>query len=267
MKNPTQLKTLSLGLGAFVLCVAAQAQVTDEDTTNAQMPSREGGTVGLQLRASPDTFGGNGRRASLMPSINYQWANGWFAGTSRGLGYNFSKSPNVQYGLGLGLDMGRASTDNGNLEGMGSIDPKLELTSFVNYGITRDWRVSSVLRYGSGESNQGATIGLGTDYQFRIAPQWGLGLGLSTTWANAQYMQTYYGVTDAQSASSGNSVYTPASGLSDVRANLRVNYEWSPRITVSAGITNATLLGDAKDSPLVTQTNSVSQNISLNYKF
>ena len=202
-----------------------------------------------------------------MPAVEYQWANGWFAGTNRGVGYSFSKDPALQYGLGLGLDLGRKESATGPLAGMGGIDAKVEYGAFLNFAPDRNWRLSSMLRYGSGDTGQGATANFGANYAIDIAPKWRLGLGVSTTWANAQTMQSYFGVSAAQSLQSGNSVYSPNSGLRDVSSNLNLSYQVTPKISVSGGLNAISLIGDAKNSPIVTSSQSVSGSLSVGYAF
>jgi outer membrane scaffolding protein for murein synthesis (MipA/OmpV family) len=259
-------KNISILALAFSLASWASAQTPDGGDFNGPESAREGGKVSLSVSSPSDYSGGDAPRASVMPALEYQWAN-WFAGTNRGVGYNFSRDPALQYGLGLGLDMGRKESTTGALAGMGSMDSKVEYGAFLNYAPERHWRLSSVLRYGSGETGQGATANFGASYALDIAPQWRLDVGLSTTWANAQNMQSYFGVTAAQSQQSGHAVYAPASGIRDVGASLNLGYRLTPRISVSAGLQASSLVGDAKNSPIVTSPQTVSGSLSLGYAF
>ena len=202
-----------------------------------------------------------------MPAVEYQWANGWFAGTNRGVGYNFSKDPTLQYGLGLGVDIGRKESATGALVGMGSIDSKVEYGAFLNYAPDHHWRFSSVLRLGSGDTGQGVTANFGANYAIDIAPKWRLNLGASTTWANAQSMQSYFGVNTTQSQQSGHAVYSPTSGLRDVNTNLNLSYQLTPKISVSGGLKATSLIGDARNSPIVTSPQNVSGSLSVGYAF
>jgi outer membrane scaffolding protein for murein synthesis (MipA/OmpV family) len=202
-----------------------------------------------------------------MPAVEYQWANGWFAGSNRGVGYNFSKDPALQYGLGLGMDLGRKESATGALTGMGSIDSKVEYGAFLNYTLDRNWRLSSVLHYGAGDTGQGATANFGANYSLDIAPQWHLDAGVSTTWANAQTMQSYFGVSAAQTLTSGHAVYSPTSGIRDVGASLSLGYQLTPSISVTGGLQASNLVGDASNSPIVTSPHSVSSSLSVGYAF
>jgi outer membrane scaffolding protein for murein synthesis (MipA/OmpV family) len=252
---------------AFSFASWASAQSSDDGDFQGSDHVREGGRVSLSVSAKADYSGSDAPRASVMPSLEYQWANGWFAGTNRGVGYNFSKNPTLQYGLGLGYDLGRKESDRGALAGMGSIDSKVEYGAFLNYAPDRNWRLSSVLRYGSGDTGQGATANFGANYAIDIAPQWRLDVGVSTTWANASYMQSYFGVNAAQSLTSGHPEYSPASGIRDVGTGVNLSYQLTPKISVSGGLQASSLVGDAKNSPIVTSSKSVSGSLSVGYAF
>lgn len=252
---------------AFTLSSLAVAQTANDGDLPVPDQPRAGGRVSLAVAAKADHFGSDVARVSVLPAIEYQWGNGWFAGTSRGVGYSFSRDPILQFGVGLGLDLGRRESTTGTLAGMGSIDAKVEYGAFVNFAPDRHWRVSSLLRYGSGHTGQGATANLAVGYGMAIAPQWRLEGGASTTWANAQYMQSYFGVSASQSLQSGNAVYSPSAGLRDLTASLRLGYQVTPQVSVSGGVTATSLLGDARHSTLVTGPDTVSANLSVGYAF
>lgn len=260
-------KKTSLFVLAFSFASLACAQSSDEGEFKGPVGAKEGGRVSLSVASKADYSGSGGPPATVMPAIEYQWANGWYAGTNRGMGYNFSKDPAVQYGLGLGLDLGRKESITGVLAGMGSIDSKVEYGAFLNYAPDRNWRLSSVLRYGSGDTGEGATADFGVGYAMDIAPQWRLDLGVSTTWANSQYMQSYFGVSAAQALQSGHAEYSPASGIREVGAGLNLNYQITPKISISGGLKASSLVGDARNSPLITRTENVSGSVSVAYAF
>lgn len=260
-------KTYPLLFLAFSLASMASAQSADQGDFTGPDHAAAGGKVSLSVASRVDYSGGDAPAASVMPALEYQWANGWFAGTNRGVGYNFSKDPALQYGLGLGLDLGRKESATGALSGMGSIASRVEYGAFANYAWDHNWRLSSVLRYGAGDSGQGATANLGADYTWDIAPKWRLGLGACATWANASYMRSYFGVNASQSQQSGHAMYSPAAGISEVNTSLNLRYQLAPKVSLSGGLQASSLVGDAGNSPTVTSPHSVSGSLSLGYAF
>jgi outer membrane protein len=260
-------KNTPLWVLALSFATLAGAQSAANGDVNGPDRPREGGKVSLTVSSKADHSGSDAPGTSVMPALEYQWANGWFVGTNRGVGYNFSKDPALQYGLGLGLDLGRKESGTGALVGMGSLDAKVEYGAFMRYAPDRNWRLSSVLRYGPGVSGQGATANFGANYTFDIAHQWRLALGVSTTWANVQYMQSYFGVNAVQSLQSGHAVYSPTAGLRDVSSSLNLSYQVAPRIAVTGGLKASSLVNDARSSPVVTDPQSLSGSLSIGYSF
>jgi outer membrane protein len=182
-------------------------------------------------------------------------------------GTTFPKTLRCNMVWGWAWDFGRKESATGPLAGMGSIDAKVEYGAFLNYAPDRNWRLSSVVRYGSGDTGQGLSANFGANYALNIAPQWRLDWGVSTNWANSQTMQSYFGVSEAQSLQSGNAVYSPGAGLRDVGASLNLSYQVTPKISVSGSIKATSLVGDARNSPLATSPQSVSGSLSIGYAF
>jgi outer membrane scaffolding protein for murein synthesis (MipA/OmpV family) len=247
------------------------AEVPDIYTQNSTLPSLSGfkegkdtGIIGVAAMSGAQGAGGN-NNVSLMPIVEYHWANGWFAGTRQGLGYNFTQNPDFQYGAFLNVDLGRPPSNQSNeIKG---ISPKPVLGTFANYSLTHEWMLSSALRYGSGDNGQGATIDFGTNYNLELSPRLHLGTGVGATFANADYMQSYFGVNAEQSQSAVYAQYSPSAGLKDLRVNLTLHFEVSKEVAVTTGLTATRLSEAAKNSPIVNPSDAVSGMMALTYAF
>jgi len=92
---------------------------------------------------------------------------------------------------------------------------------------------------------------------------------VGTTFAGDDYMQTYFGVTPAQSRNSkaGLPAYTPDAGIKDVFFELGGTMDLSDRWLLKAGGRYGRLLGDAADSPVVATENQLSGVLGLGYRF
>ena len=228
---------------------------------------RASGTVGAVAIAGHQYMGSNERRTSALPLLDYRWANGWFVGTTNGVGYMFDSAPNMQYGVRLTGDFGRNESRSTVLTGMGDIKARPEIGAFFNYLPTREVFLTSSLRYGSGTDRKGMLLDLGAGYAIQLTPQWRAAVGVAATVVNRELMQDYFGVTAAQAASSGHAVYTAGAGLRDVRVNLSVNYFITSAWTLTGAVTAASLEGDAKNSPIVRERKSVQGILALGYRF
>jgi outer membrane scaffolding protein for murein synthesis (MipA/OmpV family) len=264
---PPALPASALALTLTLFGATAQAQDID---SIRQMPAAEGqggGIVGLGVASGPRFPGADDTRTRVLPVLGYQWANGWFASTIQGVGVNLSSTPGLQYGPRLTVDFGRKADSDSRLRGMGDVKAAAELGGFVNYRVADALSLNANLRAGSGEDHKGVRMDLGAAYGFQLPAGVRLRLGASTTLANQAYAQTHFGVTSGQSVSSGYALYTPKAGFQDVRASIGLNVPLAPRVMLSTALTSTTLLGDAKSSPLVSKTSSVSGQIGVAYGF
>jgi len=183
--------------------LSANAQAFDAVRLYGAAPGKDGGLVGAAVLAGTEYQGSDERRTLALPVLDYQWANGWFAGTPNGIGYNFSDSKSMQYGLRLTADFGRKESRSSALRGMGDVDAKAEFGGFFNYALTAEFSLTSSLRYGAGQDGKGLVVDFGGAYSTRIAERWRVGMGAGFSLTNAKYMQSFFGVTAAQTTASG----------------------------------------------------------------
>jgi outer membrane scaffolding protein for murein synthesis (MipA/OmpV family) len=261
------LTTLALAAGLAGACPAALSQSFDAVRLSAAAAGQSGGTAGLAVFEGHEYLGSDQRRTRVLPVVDYQWADGWFAGVTNGIGYNFSGSAQMQYGLRLTADAGRKASRASALHGMGDVEPAAEGGVFFNYALPQGLLLTSSARYGSGDGRKGVVVDLGAFYGTALAPKWRVGAGTAITLANADAMQSYFGVTGGQSATSGYAVYTAGPGARDARVNAVLTYAFDPRTSVTAMVGASRLLGDAKDSPLTRERTSGSGVVAVTCAF
>ncbi|MDI1244429.1 MAG: MipA/OmpV family protein [Rhodoferax sp.] len=261
------VQTFALTVSLALLTPSAFAQAFDSVRLFGAAPGKDGGRAGLAVIAGQAYQGSDASRTMAVPLIEYRWANGWFAGSTNGIGYNFSDRQDMQYGARLTADFGRKENRSQALSGMGDIDAKAEFGGFFNYLLSREVSLNTSLRYGSGQDRNGLLADLVLGYSTELSSALRLGLGVAATLANADYMQSYFGVTAAQSVNSGYATYKPGAGLRDVRVNLSLTYRITPEISATAGVSASTLSGDASDSPLVRQKSTTTGLLAVAYSF
>jgi outer membrane scaffolding protein for murein synthesis (MipA/OmpV family) len=225
------------------------------------------GLAGIGVASAPSYDGSDERRTRALPLLDYRWANGWFAGTVKGIGYNASRTPGLEFGPRLTVDFGRKERRSAALRGMGDVDAKAELGAFVEVDLTPALSLGATLQAGGGDGGQGVRSELEVGYAFDLGHGLKVSLGAATTLANQAYVQSYFGVTAAQSAASGYAVYTPQAGAMDVSAKVSLRYPLAPRVMLTAAFRATQLQGDAKASPLVRKASSVSGLLALGYAF
>lgn len=262
-----RLKSVTLAAGLALAAPHTFAQGFDTVRLVSTASGKDGGTVGTAVFFTDEYQGSDKRRTLVLPVLDYQWANGWFAGVTNGIGYNFSGSSQNQYGLRLTVDRGRKQSRASSLRGMGDVDAAAEGGAFFNHSPSQGLVLNSSVRYGAGDQHKGLVVDLGVGYSTEIAPQWYLSTGAGVTLVNAHYMRSLFGVTGAQSAASGYAVYTPGSGARDLRANLALTYSINQKTSVTAAVSASSLVGDAKASPLTQKRTSESGVVAVRYAF
>jgi outer membrane protein len=245
----------------------AQAQAFDAVRLFA-VPAADGqGLAGLAIIEGHEYLGSDVRQMRVWPGLSYQWKNGLFAGTGNGIGYKFDSPDNMQYGLRVTLDLGRQASDSAALSGMGDIDMSPEVGGFFNYFITPEWFLTSSFRYGAGNDHNGAQTDIGIGYSVQMAPQWRSALGVAATYLNRNYMQAFYGVTQAQSTASGYPVYSPGAGWRDVRGTASLTYFFNADWSITGALTLRALQGAVKASPIVSEDLPLSGLLAVGYTF
>jgi MipA family protein len=262
-----RLSTIILAAGLAWAAPNAFAQAFDAVRLSSAAPGQSGGSVAGAVIAAYEYQGSDQRRTLVLPILSYQWANGWFAGVTNGIGINFSGSSQMQYGLRLTADVGRKESRTNALRGMGDIDPAAEAGAFFNYFFPQGLFLTSSVRYGAAVNNKGLVVDLGAGYSTAITPSWRLTAGTGITLTNARYMQSYFGVTNAQSAASGYAVYSAGAGARDLRANMALSYSIDQKTSVTAALSASSLLGDAKKSPLTRKRTSETAIVAITYAF
>jgi outer membrane scaffolding protein for murein synthesis (MipA/OmpV family) len=117
-------------------------------------------------------------------------------------------------------------------------------------------------------SGDQGTIGvLGIYMPLELARDFTLTVLPSVTWANGKEMQTFYGVTPAQSAASRFPAYCAGAGWQNAALEIDGGWKIAGPWHLLGGVGYQRLLGNAADSPLVQHKNQWSGLMSLSYRF
>lgn len=258
---------LALMLAALAAAPAFAQQDFDAVLLN-DSPSEFRGRAGAALYVAPEYRGAADKRTLLLPLAEFQWGSGWFAGTGNGVGYDFGRGTGLHWGVRGSIDWGRKESRSPALRGMGDIDPHPEVGVFMSTALERGLpglQLHASVRAGAGGS--GLVGDLGAGWTFDLAPGLKLRAHAAATLANSAYMQDYFGVTAAQSASSGYGTYSAQGGVRDVRAGGTLLWAIDRRLLLSASLTATSLRSDAAESPLTRDTSGLTALVGVTYGF
>ena len=113
----------------------------------------------------------------------------------------------------------------------------------------------------------GGLVRFGLEAKSKVNPWLTLNGTVGSTWASANYMDTFFSVTSTQAVRSGLTTYSAGSGIKDVFVGLGADIAIDQRWTLSLSGRYTDLVGDAADSPVIETTSQFTGTASLTYKF
>jgi MipA family protein len=257
-------KALSFAALSLTVCSAYSAELGDFYNLGAR-PEATVVRVGAVALTSGRYQGSEEQKAALVPGLFLQSSNGLFADPFNGIGYVFEPAGKLIYGLRANLETGRASEPA--LPSFDKIKTRLNPGVFANYALSEQLTLKSALRTGLGDMADGSLLNLGASYKIYNANYISVALNASVKYASSSYMQSYFGVTPAQSAASGLAQYQPSAGLTSAQLGVTAGFPISRHIYIFSSASMQRLLGDAANSPLARKQNQITGFVGSFYSF
>ena len=164
-----------------------------------------------------------------------------------------------------GYTFGREEDDGDRLENLGDIDGGVVVGGFVGY------RLGPVLFDASYhqffDDSEGYQIRFGAEVERQVGERVTLTGRIGATYADENYTQTYFGISDEQSADSGLDAHDADAGFKDVHVQVGIKADLDERWSARASVRYSHLLGDAGDSPVVESEDQFMGLVGLSYKF
>lgn len=164
-----------------------------------------------------------------------------------------------------GYTFGREEDDGDLLEGLGDIDGGVVVGGFVGY------RLGPVLfdvsYHQFFDDSEGYQIRFGAEIERQVSQGVTLTGRIGATYADENYTQTYFGVSDDQAANSNLGAFDADAGFKDVHVQVGIKADLDDRWSARASVRYSHLLGDAGDSPVVESEDQFTGLIGLSYKF
>lgn len=164
---------------------------------------------------------------------------------------------------------GRDEDDSDTLAGLGDIDPSIEVGGFmeVQAGI---WSAEATAAQDVSNGHDGFLITFGTKAMLPASDNLTISAGLSTSWADGDYTQNFFGVTGGQAVRRGHARFDGNEGFKDLGIQIGASYAVSESWSLDGQLGYQRLLNDAADSPLVDKAGSPDQVralVGIAYRF
>ncbi len=189
-------------------------------------------TIAVAPVFAPAWQGSRDQALSIFPDIRLNYRDDMFFSIPDGLGWNLVNRDGWKLGPLVKLRFGRQERTGGSpflvtggstaLLGLGDVDLAGEAGGFAQWGFaSRKGRIRAEVRQGfGGHDGVVADISAGWSDRFgKPTAPWLWSAGVRSTFAGADYGQTYFGVTAAQALATGLPAYRAGSGLISTGAN------------------------------------------------
>jgi outer membrane scaffolding protein for murein synthesis (MipA/OmpV family) len=234
--------------------------------------------VGGVLSYAPDYAGSDIQRLRLSPGFYLRYGRVSIATRSgfrtagdpserAGLRIDLSPTDRLRFAVGLRYDAGRQESSSEALKGLGDVPSTVRVRAMGSYRIGDGWSAGSAVLLDALGRGGGWQADLNAGRELRISSDTTWSFGAALSFAGDRHMQTYFGITEEQSARSGYPAYEARSGLRDVSAYVNARTELGGPWHAFYGANAARLLGPAAASPLTRQPNSWGLNAGLVYRF
>ncbi len=266
---------LLLAASAAVVFLAAAVSPAAAQPMNDPFATRRTGkdwavTLGVGGALMPTYEGSDTYTVIPVPLVNVVWRD-MVALDPFGLNA-YWRFDGLQLGGGLTFNLGRTqsgglfSPGNWRLNGLGDIPAALGVRGFVNYKLGPVMLGSTLTKF-LAEGNSGLLLDASLAVPWRIDDRLTVMARVFATWADATYMQTYFGVNALQSVSSGYAPFATTSGIKNVGLEVRASYRLSPSWMVSGNARVSQLAGSAADSPISVSDTGFTLLTTIGYRF
>jgi len=214
--------------------------------------------LGIGPKISPEYFGAEDSKTTVTGRFELerlQFGDRTIGGGDKtGLGFVGS----------VGFVGAREADDYAELEGLEDIDPSLELGGGLRFR-QPSYDVFAKLRYGviGHESLVGE---VGADVIYRPSEQITLRAGPRMLWGSDDYAQTYFGVSDAESAASSFDAFEAGGGFLSQGVKAEATYQFNDDWGLVGTIQYDQLRDDAADSPITQTEDQVSGSLVVTRK-
>lgn len=206
--------------------------------------------LGAGIGMVPSYRGADDFRLRVVPLVDIRYKDRLRLTHNR-LTYDAVKKGYWSLGPLLRYKTGRRERRSEILKGLGDIKPTAELGVFAKYRTDR-MLFNMEYRHALG-AQQGSTVRASFGHAIFKSGNLAMAAIIRGKWLSGQAMQTNFGITEAQAATSeaGLAVFEPRAGISEASVSLLARYQVAEKYRLLGLVGFGRMLGDAAKNPLV----------------
>ena len=226
--------------------------------------------LGAATTLEPLYDGAQRYRVMGGPTIDIRYRDRYFASTGEGIGANVLGGRNWRVGIALTYDLGRRAADYAShLHGLGNISPAPVAKLFGEYVISKQFPL--VLRADIRRDFGGADGWIGDVGAYMPMPGSSKDFfwfaGPTATFADANYMNRWFGISRSQSALSGYAPYKANAGLKSFGFGVSSVWFFRKHWFLNADVAIEQLVGSAARSPITESASNGVVDLTIAYQF
>lgn len=236
------------------------------------------GAVGLILAHRPAFSGSSDRQLKPELAGFVRWGRFSLSGAGgfttkaqydveRGLDALLVRRERLRVNLGFRFDPGRRESASDQLTGMGNVRATVLARLGLRWEPAPHWAVNLGTSFDALDRVGGYVVSGSVSRTFALGHGQRVILGAAVSGASDRYMQTWYGITPAQSVASGYPAYEASGGLRDMSLSATWRIDINDRWAGFAGLSASHLFDAAARSPLVRQRDGAGVSAGLARRF
>ncbi len=198
-------------------------------------------------------WGDDGRYAELVGAQS--------SGSAIRLAGNLIPNSPIELGPVLQYRLARDNVQSGRVDALGEVDGAVEAGVTAAYRM-KPWSIEATWVYDISSQYEGHLLELAGGWEEKISNNLGFSLMAASTWANDDYMDSYFGVSTADAVLiPGYTAHNPDEGFKDVGGRLAMSWagdNWGGWKLV-ASFSYFRLLDEAEDSPIEDESGDANQ--------
>ncbi|MDH3662423.1 MAG: MipA/OmpV family protein [Alphaproteobacteria bacterium] len=226
-------------------------------------------SLGAGVGIAPDYEGSDEYEAVPVLSARLDYGERFLELRNTALRANILANGIIHAGPVINYRFERDDVDEDAVDDLDDVDDAIELGGFVGFSY-QGWLGSITATQDVSDGHDGYLIALKAGYRAKVLPSLAVTTIASGTYADDDYMDTYFGIDAGDAAASGLDEFDADEGFKDVGLTLNIDYEYGAGWGVTGIVAYTRLLDDAEDSPVVDDVGDENQlfgGVALTYSF